>query len=184
MIGFRRFLLQSTFLDTCKRFGLKKTLMFVSPLAPEYGLLGSTTVKKGKVLTVVDPRGGPESVIHECVHAFFREKELEMGIPCCELTDYELEEITAFIVPMAILNKPLQICKNWVKEKIEAEMRFEHIPETDRIGRLTISLSNDCVFPEDHDFVMLMWGTDPLEVYNKLARKVGVEPIILSPQKK
>lgn len=184
----RRFGLQSTFSYVSKLFGLKNTQMFVSVLAPRYDFLSTTTVKKGRVLIVVDPRARPEDVIRECVHAFFREKELEMGIPPTHLTNYDIEEITAFIVSMAILGKEPRICPAELRGRLG---RLE-VPTGGgpaelgarmgmQLARLVISSSYDCVFPQDLELVKKVWGTDPLEVYNKLAPEFALEIIELPP---
>jgi len=56
-------------------------------ILPEFGWLGATEVRRGRVRVATPP--DRESVLQGGVHAFFREKEIEKGE---ELTDFPIEE--------------------------------------------------------------------------------------------
>jgi len=161
--------------EAIKRFNLKRTKFIYSRrgVIPEVGWLGTVDVKNKKVYAVAP--ANRETVLHEGVHAFFREMELEKGYPPLELTDFDLEEITAYVVSRNITNS-FRICSDKEVKYID-EIVEEYHPYMQKEVRLLEAFELGCVHPKDKEFVEKVKGENPKEVYNKIAKLLGYEPI-------
>lgn len=163
-----------------KYFGLKRTDFIEAKhgIASKFGWVGVTKVIMGRVKAIASP--DKEAIIHEGVHAFFREKEIERGIPESEMTEFTTEEITAYIVSKTIVGKTFRICTEEVKRKVEEALKPYNYekhkklhPEFAREMRLEEALVADCVFSEDMKFVEKVKGKNPKAVYNAIASRQG-----------
>ncbi len=136
----------------------------------------------------------PEHAIHEGVHAFFakRVRTLMKKLGDEEfwsreegtLGDENLEEITARFVVANFQGKDIDICTEDIQKKVksmsEEEWIYKDIELGKNIRRLYFSLYEfNCICPKD---IMLHRNIkndiDPIIIYNKLARYVGVRELI------